>query len=313
MFGGGTDHPKWFNNNGGAVVSFSIDKYCYISLRELPPFFDHKFRIAYSKVECTQNIEDIEHPAVRQAFNKYLLGRSLELQHHGDLPARSGVGSSSSFAVGLIKSIFALKGLAIDKLELSKAAIELEQKDLRENVGSQDQIAASYGGINFIEFKENNFWKVKNIKLTDEYRRDFESRIVLLYSGVSRISSDISKQLIENFQLKGALMNRTKLLAEEFNDLISGEKNLDLVADMLNESWLIKKQINPSAITPPLEDFFKLAISRGAKGGKILGAGGGGFFMFWVDPDKRKNFIESMKPAVAVEISISDVGCTRIL
>jgi len=314
MFGGGTDHPKWFNNNGGgAVVSFSIDKYCYISLRELPPFFDHNFRISYSKVECVLKIKDIQHPAVRQAFSKYLTGRSLELQHHGDLPSRSGVGSSSSFAVGLIKSIHALNGADISQFQLSKEAIELEQIDLKENVGYQDQIAVSYGGINLIEFKETDSWSVTKIELNDKYRKDLESRIVLLYSGIPRISSDISGYLIENFQLNTTLMHRTKQLALEFGELILNERSFESVPDMLNESWSIKKQVNPLAISSHLEDFYKLAISRGAQGGKILGAGGGGFFMFWVDPENRNRFIESMKPAVAVNISISDQGSTRIL
>lgn len=313
MFGGGTDHPRWFNENGGSVVSFSVNKYCYINLRELPPFFLHKFRVAYSKVEVTQTAEEILHPAVKMAFKKYADNLKLELHHHGDLPAQSGVGSSSAFAVGLIKSLYAINNLRIDNVELAKEAIAFEQKDLSETVGSQDQIACAIGGINYIEFEKNNSWKVNQINLKDRYIKDLESRIVLIYTGIPRLSSDISNGLLNKIETKSKLMLRTKKLAEEFNQLLLKNENLDYVTEMLVESWKIKKELNSYSITPILEDFYQMAISKGATAGKILGAGGGGFFLFWVKPSSRKKFIENMSSFVHVPIKIDFAGCTQVL
>lgn len=313
MFGGGTDHPRWFNENSGSVVSFSINKYCYINLRELPPFFSHKFRVAYSKVEITQTVEEILHPAVKMAFTKYANNLKLELHHHGDLPAQSGVGSSSAFAVGLIKSLYALNNLEIDNVELAKEAIIFEQKDLSETVGSQDQISCSIGGINYIEFEKNNSWRVNRINLEDRYLQDLESRIVLIYTGIPRLSSDISNGLLNKIETKSKLMIRTKELAVEFNQLLLGKGSLDYVSEMLIESWNIKKELNSYSITPILEDFYQMAISNGAMAGKILGAGGGGFFLFWVKPDYREKFIKNMSAFVHVPIKIDFEGCTQVL
>jgi D-glycero-alpha-D-manno-heptose-7-phosphate kinase len=313
MFGGGTDHPKWFKENGGSVVSFSINKYCYINLRELPPFFSHKFRVAYSKVEVTQTAEDILHPAVKKAFTKYANNLKLELHHHGDLPAQSGVGSSSAFAVGLIKSLFAINNLEIDNLEIAKEAITFEQRDLLETVGSQDQIACAVGGINHIEFQRDEMWKVNKINLATKNLEDLESRIVLIYTGIPRLSSDISNGLLDKLETKSKLMIRTKELAEEFNQILLNNNDLNYVTDMLVESWEIKKKLNPYSVTNTLEDFYQMAIRKGAKAGKILGAGGGGFFLFWVDPNSRENFIENMNSFVHVPVKIDFEGCTQVL
>jgi len=313
MFGGGTDHPRWFNENGGSVVSFSIDKYSYITLRELPPFFSHKYRVAYSRIETTHNVEQISHPAVRQAFLKYSNGLSLELHHHGDLPARSGVGSSSAFVVGLIKSLYAINGKYIDTNELANEAICFEQKVLLENVGSQDQVACTVGGINFIKFSSDDKWEIDKINLSSRYIADFESRLVLIYSGISRISSDISQGLLDQLETKSNLMNRTSELAREFSELLVAEGDLSLVSNMLEESWIIKQKLNPFSITYELDSFYQSALKKGAKAGKILGAGGGGFFLFWVDPNDRERFIKNMAPLVCVPISISFDGSTRIL
>jgi D-glycero-alpha-D-manno-heptose-7-phosphate kinase len=313
MFGGGTDHPKWFSKNGGSVVSFSIDKYSYITLRELPPFFSHKFRVAYSKVETTDNAQQILHPAIRAAFIKYAGEIKLELHHHGDLPAQSGIGSSSAFAVGLIKSLYAINGKEIDAYRLAQEAIEFEQIELLETVGSQDQIACAIGGLNYIEFKSNSTWEVRSINLGSKYLKDIESRMVLIYSGIPRFSSDISKGLLDNLETKSKLMNRTRDLAVEFNELLMHEGDLDLVSEMLRESWSIKKGLNPFSITQELDNFYQTALLKGAKAGKVLGAGGGGFFLFWVDPGDRENFIKKMAPLVNIPISISFEGSTRVL
>jgi D-glycero-alpha-D-manno-heptose-7-phosphate kinase len=247
------------------------------------------------------------------AFKKYANNLKLELHHHGDLPAQSGVGSSSAFAVGLIKSLYAINNLRIDNVELAKEAITFEQKDLSETVGSQDQIACAIGGINYIEFEKNNSWKVNQINLEDRYIKDLESRIVLIYTGIPRLSSDISNGLLNKIETKSKLMLRTKKLAEEFNQLLLSNENLDYVTEMLVESWKIKKELNSYSITPILEDFYQMAISKGATAGKILGAGGGGFFLFWVKPSSREKFIENMRSFVHVPIKIDFEGCTQVL
>jgi D-glycero-alpha-D-manno-heptose-7-phosphate kinase len=313
LFGGGTDHPNWYQKNGGAVLSFAIDKYSYINVRELPPFFDHNYRVAYSKVETGKDISDIKHPAVREGFKKFASTSNLELHHHGDLPARSGVGSSSAFAVGLIQALLALDGREVAPHELAQMAIDFEQITLGETVGSQDQIACAMGGINYIEFGPGDSWKTHKLDLSPNYLKQIEDRIVLLYSGIDRLSSDISKTLLENLESKSKIMNRTQELAKECREIFLQGGDLSAIGPMLIESWELKKEMNPAAVTPLLEDFFTRAKSAGADGGKILGAGGGGFCLFWVDPSKRASFINLMVPAVAVPIRISQEGSTRII
>lgn len=313
LFGGGTDHPTWYRDNGGAVLSFAIDKFCYINIRELPPFFSHRYRVAYSKVEMTKQLDEILHPAVREGFRKYAPNVSLELHHHGDLPAQSGVGSSSAFAVGLIHSLLALRGETVTLENLADQAIELEQKDLLETVGSQDQIACAIGGMNLIEFGKGDRWTASPLHLPSDYLAEIENRIVLLFTGISRSSSDISKSLLENLQSKADLMNRTHELALECNNILRDNRDLSLIGPMLLESWELKKRMNPASVTSLLDDFLERALKAGAEGGKILGAGGGGFCLFWVNPNNRDSFIRQMSPAVHVPIRISLEGSTRIL
>jgi len=313
LFGGGTDYPEWYLNNEGSVVSFAIDKHSYISLRELPPFFDHRYRVAYSKVEVTNKIDEIVHPAVRAGFTKYASDLNLELHHHGDLPARSGIGSSSAFAVGLIKALSALNNSDLSSIELANMAIELEQNDLSEIVGSQDQIACTFGGLNLIKFGIGNKWAVNKIAISDNYKTEIENRIILLYSGINRLSSDVSRTLVENLDSKSNLLQATHGLAMEAYEIITNEKDLSLIGPMLIDSWKIKSEINSASITPKLEEFFTKGLKNGAEGGKILGAGGGGFFLFWIDPELRKRFIEKMDPALVVPIKIAELGSTRII
>ena len=313
LFGGGTDHPTWYRDNGGAVLSFAIDKFCYINIRELPPFFSHRYRVAYSKVEMTKQLDEIMHPAVREGFRKYAPNVSLELHHHGDLPAQSGVGSSSAFAVGLIHSLLALRGETVTLENLADQAIEMEQRDLLETVGSQDQIACAIGGMNLIEFGKGDRWTASPLHLSSDYLAEIENRIVLLFTGISRSSSDISKSLLENLQSKADLMNRTHELALECNNILRNNADLSLIGPMLLESWELKKRMNPASVTSLLDDFLKRALKAGAEGGKILGAGGGGFCLFWVNPNNHDFFIRQMSPAVHVPIRISLEGSTRIL
>ncbi len=312
MFGGGSDHPKWYENYEGSVVSFAIDKYCYLSLRELPPYFNHNFRVVYSKVETVKEIDEIKHPAVREAFKKYGKGINFELQHHGDLPAQSGVGSSSAFAVGIINALKSMQGENLSSVELANEAIFFEQNDLKETVGSQDQVACAVGGLNYIKFNKVG-WSYQPLKVSNEYLRAFENNVILVFSGISRISSDLSKSLIENLDKKESFMFRNISMATEFASLISKEGDLSSVGEMLKESWAIKKRLNPMAITSKLDEFYYLGLASGADGGKILGAGGGGFFLFWVKPENQARFTSAMKQFITVPIRISMTGSRRVV
>jgi D-glycero-alpha-D-manno-heptose-7-phosphate kinase len=313
LFGGGTDHPAWYRENGGEVISLAIDKYCYLTTRVLPPFFDHKYRIAYSKVETTNTIDEIQHPAVRGALQKYCPNLSLEIHHDGDLPARSGVGSSSAFAVGLIHSLSILLNKEISKEELANEAIHLEQVELNENVGSQDQIACAIGGLNYIKFGGQKEWVHEPISISNLKKLELESRMVLIYTGVHRSSSDVQANLLIDLNKKTKTMQRTIELARECKEVLLSNTNLDEIGEMLVESWSLKKAMNSNAITPALEEIWVKSQRAGALGGKVLGAGGGGFCMFWVKEDGQEEFLERFDFGTHVPVQISNEGSTCIL
>lgn len=313
LFGGGTDHPSWYKKHGGEVISFAIDKYCYISTRILPPFFDHKYRIAYSKVETVNDFKKILHPVVREAIRKFSPNLSLEIHHDGDLPARTGIGSSSAFTVGLINSLLILQDKLISSRELANEAIELEQIDLMENVGSQDQIACTLGGMNYIEFGGNLNWEATPVVLSSNFQKSITDRIVMIYTGITRISSDIQANLLVDLGKKLNTMQRTTELTRECRKIIEEEGDLDLIGEMLVESWSLKREMNNLAITPALDDVWEKAKSAGALGGKVLGAGGGGFCIFWVKENGREEFLNNFKLGTYVPVQISKTGSECIL
>ena len=313
LFGGGTDYPAWYRKNGGEVISFAIDKFCYLTTRVLPPFFDHKYRIAYSKVETTRSIEDIQHPAVRSALEKYCPDLSLEIHHDGDLPARSGVGSSSAFAVGLIHSLSVLQNRELSKIELANEAIFLEQSILKENVGSQDQIACALGGFNYIKFGGKNEWTHEPIQISDSRVSEIESRMVLVYTGVQRSSSNIQANLLLNIDSKTKTMERTIELARICREIIESDSDLDQIGQLLIESWSLKKEMNTAAVTNELEEVWSKAKLAGALGGKVLGAGGGGFCLFWIKAGTREEFLKRFNVGTWVPIRITSEGSSCIL
>ena len=313
LFGGGTDHPSWYKKHGGEVISFAIDKYCYISTRILPPFFDHKYRIAYSKVETVNDFKKILHPVVREAIRKFSPNLSLEIHHDGDLPARTGIGSSSAFTVGLINSLLILQDKLISSRELANEAIELEQIDLMENVGSQDQIACTLGGMNYIKFGGNPDWEATPITLSSDFQESITNRMVMIYTGITRISSDIQANLLIDLEKKSTTMQRTAELTRECRKIFEEEGDLDLIGEMLVESWSLKREMNNLAITPALDAVWEKAKSAGALGGKVLGAGGGGFCMFWVKENGREEFLNNFNLGTYVPVQISKTGSECIL
>jgi len=313
IFGDETGLPYWYLENSGAVVSLAINKYSYVTLRELPPFFHNRFRLSYSKIELANSTADIEHPAIREGFREYANDLALELLHLGELPAKSGIGSSSAFTVGMIHALKALQGIPTNPRELAEEAIVFERDNLAETVGSQDQITSSFGGINLLKFGVGNHWSLEPINLSPSYRKDFEGRLVLIFSGIKRISPVFSNFFSPNPDKMSSLMQRTEELALEFYALLSQEGSLNIVGEMLNESWKIKKILHPSTITASVEEFIQTGIENGAEGGKALGNGGGGFFLFWVNPNLKEDFIKRMSSSIHVSVQISLEGTTRIL
>jgi D-glycero-alpha-D-manno-heptose-7-phosphate kinase len=297
------------------VLATSIDKYCYISCRYLPPFFENKHRIVYSLIENVQCIKDIKHPAVRE-----ILGwagcddRGLEIHHDGDLPARSGLGSSSSFTVGLIHALAALRGKYISKEELAAQAIHLEQQVIKENVGSQDQISATFGGFNRIDFKTNNTFQVSPIILTKDRLHEFQSHLMLCFTGFSRIASEIAKSKIDNFKNREIEMHRLSEMVDEAITILQAARTpIEDVGRLLHEGWLCKRALSDKVSTPEIDHLYEEAVRVGAVGGKILGAGGGGFLLLFVKPELQPKVQERLKHLIHVPFRFENSGSRVVL
>ena len=313
FFGGGTDYPDWYLKHGGKVISTSIDKFCYITCRQLPPFFSHKHRIVYSIIENTRSVKKIKHPSVRAILERSKINHGLEIHHDGDLPARSGIGSSSSFTVGLLNVIYKLQGKTVNKIKLAKDAIFLEQKILKEAVGSQDQIAAAVGGFNLIKFKKNNSFEIKKNIFLIKNISTIENHILLCFSGLSRISSKIAKKKISNINSKKNIFNKLNYCTDIAEKMLkSNSFNIKDFAELISESWYTKKSLDKKVSNKKINEIFNFALNNGALGGKLLGAGAGGFLMFLVPPHKKKNFIKKMKKNICFEVKFEHNGSTLL-
>lgn len=313
FFGGGTDYPTWFQEHGGVVIATTIDKYCYISCRYLPPFFDHKYRVVYSRIENVTEPDDIQHPAVRAVLKYMNCSKGLEIHHDGDLPARSGLGSSSSFTVGLLNALKALKGRHISNEDLAALAIHIEQKVIQENVGSQDQISASYGGFNRIEFLRNGGFLVNPIILHKDRLEDFQDNLMLFFTGFSRIASEIAKSKIDNIHQRYAELSRMKEMADEAISILQGDGELDEIGALLDMGWQYKKSLSDQVSTLEIDQIYDAAREAGALGGKLLGAGGGGFMLFFVRPENRPRVLERLKPLIHVPFRFENSGSRVVL
>lgn len=290
FFGGGTDYPSWYLEHGGKVLGVAVDKYCYITCRELPPFFTHKHRIAYSKVETVSHIDEVQHPSVKETMKYLKVQQGVEIHHDGDIPARSGMGSSSAFTVGLLKTLFALDGKIITKEELYKTAIYIEQNLIKENVGSQDQVWAACGGLNTIDFLQNGEIIVEPIIMKEDMLNSFESKFMLFFTGLSRQAHEIAGEQIKNTQNnKHQLMMMRKLVDEAHKVLTSGKDDFVDFGRLLNETWLLKRKLSSKITSKEIDDIYETALRHGAVGGKLLGAGGGGFVLFYVEHEHQEN------------------------
>ncbi len=289
FFGGGTDYPAWCNDKGGAVLATSINKYCYISLRYLPPFFEHKYRIVYSKVETVKEKGDIQHPVVRAAIDFMKINEGLEIHHDGDLPARTGLGSSSSFTVGMLHVLYALKGIMPTKKRLALEAIHLERNILKESVGSQDQILASIGGFNRIDFDpgHENAYRETPVMINAQRTQDLQSHLMLFFTGISRFASDVAKNKIDNMPNKTRELTTMHHMVEEAVSVLISEGCITEFGKLLHESWMLKRELSDGVTSKYIDEVYSAACDEGAIGGKLLGAGGGGFMLIFAPPEKQ--------------------------
>lgn len=314
FFGGGTDMEDYFRKNNGAVLSTTIDKYCYVNVRHLPPFFDYKTEIAYSKTERVQDINEIEHPAVRNAM-KELDMHQIRLTYEADLPARSGLGTSSSFAVGMLNAFYALKGKYVSKKRLADEAINLERKLCNESGGWQDQIAASFGGFNRINFS-NNGYEVLPIIISPERKEKLNKNLFMFFTGFTRFSSDIQKINNENKNDKEkkeeTLKKMYELVDEAEKILTDKNRDLDDFGRLLDYSWKLKKQTGKAVSTSNIDALYERGIKAGALGGKLLGAGGGGFLVFYAQPENHERLKQELKDLLYIPFEFENEG-TKVL
>lgn len=313
LFGGGLDIPAWYTKHGGAVIGFALDRYCYVSIRPLPPFFEHKSRIVYSKIETVQNTSEIEHPAVRAVLSHTMTDYGVEIHHDGDLPARSGLGSSSAFTVGLLNAIHASKGRRCHKETLAKEAIWIEQKLIGEAVGSQDQIWASYGGFNRIDFHQEDGFTVTPLIMGREKLDVLLGNLVLVFTGFSRLASEVEKKKIENLQAKEKLLFELMAVVEEAENIFSSSRcYLDELGSLLDAGWKIKRELAAGVSNPVLDEIYEAGKAAGALGGKLLGAGAGGFMLFYIHPSRHQALRERLKGLIMLPAGIDHSG-SRII
>lgn len=287
FFGGGTDYPTWVEQYGGAVLSTSFDKYSYITCRILPPFFDHKHRLSYSVVEHVHQADEIRHPAIRAVVTDYMGDEGLELHCDADLPARSGLGSSSAFMVGLLHALEALKCRRVSPDWLAKEAIRYEQEVLGENVGYQDQVAAAFGGLNVIHFSPGGNFKVEPLILPPERKRALGQKMMLFFTGFVRFASEVAKSQVDNMANKVAELQRMRRMVDEAVDILVSGRDLGCFGELLHECWQYKRSLSDKISNDDIDRIYETARQNGAVGGKLLGAGGGGFILLFVEPEKQ--------------------------
>jgi D-glycero-alpha-D-manno-heptose-7-phosphate kinase len=309
FFGGGTDYPVWYKENHGAVLSTTIDKYCYITIRYLPPFFvDHNYRIVSSKVESVKYASEIQHPSVRALLEFCKIDKGVEIHHDGDLPARSGLGSSSSFTVGLLHSLYALKGVMASKSQLAKEAIHVEREILKENVGSQDQVAVACGGFNKIVFSKDDTFRVEPITLTTDKLQQLQNHLMLIFTGHSRFASDIAEAQIKTTPQKKKELTFIQETVDEAIGILNGKRDILEFGKLLHKTWKIKKSLSEKISDLAIDNIYDKALKAGAIGGKLLGAGGGGFMLLFVPPENHQRVKEVLGGFLEVKFSFEKQG-----
>mgnify|MGYP003394204716 CR=1 FL=1 len=310
FFGGGTDYPAWYENyGGGAVLSATINKYCYISCRYLPPFFDHKSKIVWSKIELVKNVDEIEHPAVKEVLKHLgMHEQGMEIHYNADLPARSGLGSSSAFTVGLLNALYALTGKTRDKQQLALEALYVEQKRIGESVGSQDQVAAAFGGLNKILFGGPEHVAVEPITVSMERMRELERYCMLFFTGLSRNAAEIAAVQIKNTPNKQVELMKMHAMVGQAADIVTGGHDLREFGSLLHESWQLKRGLTSVISNDHIDASYAKARHAGALGGKLLGAGGGGFILVFADPEKHVEIRKAMAGLLEIPFRFDHSG-----
>jgi len=307
FFGGGTDYPAWYREEEGAVLSTSIDKYCYINCRRLPGFFDYKIRVVYTKTELVKTVEEIKHPAVRKSLKFMGIDKDLEITHAADLPARTGLGASSSFIVGLLNALHVLKGKHVNPYELAENAIRIEQECIGEAVGSQDQIAAAFGGLNRIDFFDNSF-KVIPLDIPPERVATLESHLLLYFTGIFRNAPEIAIEQIKHINDHKTALREMRSMVDSAVKLLKGNGALEEFGEMLHEAWMIKRSLSDRITNTAIDSIYSAARSAGAIGGKLLGAGGGGFMLLFVTPERHYLVRERLEKLFKVPFRFENGG-----
>ena len=308
LFGGGTDFPSYYLKEGGCVIGGTIDKYCYVTARYLPNVFDFKHRIVWSKNETVKNYNHIIHPTVRSVFKLMNIKKGHEIHYQGDLQKNSGLGTSSSFCVGLINALYSLQNKFIDKKNLALKAIHIEQNMLKENCGSQDQIWAAYGGFNVIKFKKKGTFEVRKIKKTKKMISNLDQNMFLIYTGISRFSDNIEKDKIKNLDKNLNNLDKIRDITNIFVKSINNNFSIDLCASLMNDYWEIKKKLSNKVTNPFINEVYKEGINNGAIGGKVIGSGGGGFILFCCKKNKQKKFLNGFKKLPIIKFKFTEVG-----
>lgn len=314
FFGGGTDYPQWFTQHGGAVLTSTLNKYCYVSVRYMPPFLGSKYIVFWSKMEKVDRIEDIQHPAVRACLQYAGIDQGFEINHAGDLPARSGLGSSSAFTVGLIHALYALQGHAVifSKSAIAASAVHLEQTVMKETVGLQDQIECAHGGLNVIRFNTEGQWTVEPLRIPMNRMLDLESRLMLFYTGLQRYASEIATDQIANIPNHTKKMLAIRMLVEEAQSvLMSGD--LSDFGRLLDYGWALKRGLSARISSDTIDDMYEAATSAGALGGKILGAGGGGFMLLYVEPERQAAVRKALSKLLEIPFKFENSGTQLVL
>ena len=314
FFGGGTDYPVWYQNHGGVVLSAAINKYCYISCRYLPPFFEYTHRIRFTFREETKSIDELKHPSGRECLRFLDIQKGIEMVHTSDIPARSGIGSSSAFTVGFLHALYALKGKMCTKRQLAREAINIEQNIIKENVGSQDQVAAAFGGLNKIVFGGSELFFVNPVPLHKDKLDYFQDHLLLYYIGMPRTASDIAGEQIHNTAQKEGELKNLMALTEEATAILNHDdfERISEFGKLLNEAWKIKKSLSKLITNESIDQIYSTAISAGATGGKVLGAGGGGCMLFFVPVYNQKKVKEALNNLLLIPFRFDTMGTQMV-
>lgn len=308
FLGGGTDYPVWYRENKGAVLATTINKFCYISCRYLPPFFEHKSRVIWSRMEIVNDISEIQHPSVRECLRFMKIKKGVEIHHDGDLPARTGMGSSSAFTVGLLHALYALKGTMPTKRQLALDAIRLEQDIMKENVGSQDQALAAFGGFNLIEFGGKEHIRITPVTIDPERLELFQNYSMLFYTGLSRTASEIAAEQVAGTLRRKKELNEMLEMVDRAIKILNSNDDLSKFGKLLHENWKIKRSLSSKISTPLIDEVYSIARRSGAFGGKVLGAGGGGFMLIFARPQSQPKIRERLKKLLHVPFKFESLG-----